>query len=365
MDQTLPPRKIIHIDMDAFFASVEQRDNPEYRGLPLIVGGDPQGRGVVAACSYEARRFGIHSAMPCSRAYRLCPQAIFVRPRFDAYKAVSRQIQAIFNEYTPLVEPLSLDEAYLDVTDCRQCAGSATLIAQEIKRRILAQTGLTASAGVSYNKFLAKTASDVNKPDGLFVILPEQGADFVAELDIGRFYGVGPVTEARMRELGINSGADLRDRSLPELEQAFGKAGHYYHQIARGIDHRSVEPDRPRKSIGAENTFAQDLTDLPAMRVELDSLADQVARLLQARQLAARRVTLKVKYNDFRINTRSQTCPLALSRAAAIAEIAGDLLGRTEAGRQPVRLLGVSVAALQAADDPADPQLPLYRIDMD
>ncbi len=241
-------RKIIHVDMDAFFASVEQRDQPEYQGKPLIVGGKPNSRGVVAACSYEARKFGIHSAMPSARAYKLCPQAIFVSPRFEAYREVSHQMREIFWQYATQVEPLSLDEAYLDVTYTADFDGSATRIAQAIKAEILAKTQLNASAGVSYNKFLAKIASDMDKPNGLYVITPEQGLAFVAELPIGKFHGIGPATEAKMQKLGIQTGADLRQKTLVELVERFGKSGQYYYNIARAIDGRPIRSTRVRKS---------------------------------------------------------------------------------------------------------------------
>ncbi|MCK4708892.1 MAG: DNA polymerase IV, partial [Gammaproteobacteria bacterium] len=252
-------KKIIHVDMDAFFAAVEQRDFPEYKGKPLIVGGNPEKRGVVATCSYEARKFGIHSAMASSTAYRLCPQAIIVKPRFEAYREVSNIIRSIFHQYTNLVEPLSLDEAYLDVSESSQFDGSASLIAKDIKQKIFEQTQLTASAGVSYNKFLAKVASDMNKPDGLTLIRPEQGEEFVAALAIGKFYGVGKATEAKMKSLGINAGADLKKLSLSECQQTFGKAGSYYYNICRGVDEREVVKQRERKSLGSETTFEKDL----------------------------------------------------------------------------------------------------------
>lgn len=248
-------RKIIHVDMDAFYASVEQRDFPELKGKPLIVGGQPDSRGVVAACSYEARKFGIHSAMASSRAYRLCPEAIFVRPRFDAYKEASNIIREIFWRYASEVEPLSLDEAYLDVTYTESFNGSATLIAKAIKSEILAETGLIASAGVSYNKFLAKIASDMDKPDGLYLIRPEQGQEFVNKLPIGKFHGIGPATEAKMKNLGIHTGNDLRQKTLAELTERFGKSGQYYYNIARAIDERPVRSQRIRKSLGKETTL--------------------------------------------------------------------------------------------------------------
>ena len=272
-------RKIIHIDMDAFFAAVEQRDHPELRGKPVIVGGQPNSRGVVATCSYEARRFGIHSAMPSSRAYQLCPHAIFIRPRIPAYRQVSLQIHSIFRNYTNLIEPLSLDEAYLDVTASSLFRGSATLIAENIRKEILKQTGVTASAGISYNKFLAKLASDMNKPDGQYVIKPDQGETFVEQLPIGKFFGVGKVTEARMQSLGIYTGADLKAKSLQELCELFGKSGAYYYDIARGIDQRPVTSHRIRKSIGSETTFQQDLSRREEMLEWLYKLAREVITL--------------------------------------------------------------------------------------
>ena len=271
-----PQRKIIHVDMDAFYASVEQRDNPELRGKPVAVGG--QVRGVVTAASYEARQYGVRSAMPSVTAKRRCPDLIFVKPRFDAYREVSHQIRAIFLEYTPLVEPLSLDEAYLDVTEDLKGIGIATQIAEEIRARIKAETGLTASAGVSYNKFLAKLASDQNKPDGLCVITPAKGEAFVATLPVKRFHGIGPKTAEKMARLGIETGADLRAQSLAFLQHNFGSSGDYYYNLARGICHRQVKPNRPWKSIGAEDTFFEDLTDEAPMVAELEKLSHTVWR---------------------------------------------------------------------------------------
>src|SRR3954468_17735250 len=305
-------RKVIHIDMDAFFASIEQRDNPDLRGKPVAVGGARQ-RGVVAAASYEARRFGVRSAMPSVTARRKCPDLVFVPPRFDVYKAVSLQIRAIFADYTPLIEPLSLDEAYLDVTENLKGIASATRIAEAIRARIRAETGLTASAGVSYNKFLAKLASDQDKPDGLFVITPAQGPAFVEALPVGRFHGVGPATEARMHRLGIRTGADLKAQPLAVLEQHFGKAGPYFHAIARGIDHRPVQPNRERKSIGAEATFFRDLIELYEMRAELQPILDKVWRWCESSGVRGRTVTLKVKYADFRLITRARSLPEAVA----------------------------------------------------
>jgi DNA polymerase-4 len=354
-------RKIIHIDMDAFFASVEQRDQPDYRGRPLIVGGPPDSRGVVAACSYEARRFGIHSAMPSSRAYRLCSEAIFVRPRFEAYRAVSADIHQVFQRYTSDIEPLSLDEAYLDVSALQCCGGSATLIARRIKAEIHEATGLIASAGVSYNKFLAKIASDMDKPDGLFVITPAQGPGFVADLAIGKFHGIGKATEAKMKSLGIHSGADLRSWSLEALLAAFGKVGGYYYQVSRGDDPRPVVSQRRRKSIGAETTFADDIADMEALRGHLMRLADRVLATLEDKGLRAQTLTVKVKYANFEQVTRSRSSRSPLPGLATLSLWLYELLERTDAGRRKVRLLGVSVSRLTSSfdDRPGPRQLEL------
>jgi DNA polymerase-4 len=339
-------RKIIHIDMDAFYAAVEQRDFPEYRGRPVVVGGSPTSRGVVATCSYEARRFGIHSAMPAAQAKRLCPQALFLRPRFEVYKEVSRQIQRLFHNFTSLVEPLSLDEAYLDVSHCGLHHGSATLIARAIKRRIHEETGLSASAGISYNKFLAKIASDMDKPDGLYLITPERGPTFTAALPVGRFHGVGRATERRMTSHGIHTGADLARWSLEELQRLFGKAAHYYFNAARGIDERPVLSERVRKSMGSETTFDRDLADTNQMLEQLERLAAQVARSLRRRHLAGRTLTVKVRYQDFQLVTRSVSFAHPVHRLEQIRPHLDLLLARTEAGQRRVRLLGVSMANL-------------------
>ncbi len=340
-------RKIIHIDMDAFFASVEQRDKPEYQGLPVIVGGLPDKRGVVAACSYEARQFGIHSAMPSSTAYRLCPKAIFLQPRIDIYREVSIEIQSIFKRYTDLVEPLSLDEAYLDVTDCMEFQGSATLIAQSIKKTIKEETDLTASAGVSYNKFLAKIASDMNKPDGLYLITPDQGESFVEQLSVRKFHGVGKATEAKMKTLGISTGADLKRWKENSLIKKFGKAGRYYYQIARGIDHRPVRNNRIRKSIGSETTFQKDLSDIDVMLSKLKDLSEKVFLKLLEKELSARTVTLKVKYNNFELVTRSVTRESSVKNVDEMMNILHGLIQKTEVRLRKVRLLGVSTSSLE------------------
>lgn len=292
------PRKIVHVDMDAFYASVEQRDNPELRGLPVAVG-YPAARGVVAAASYEARKFGVHSAMPSVTAKRKCPDLVFVRPRFDVYKAVSLQIRSIFAEYTSMIEPLSLDEAYLDVTENLKSMEIATELAQEIRAKIKATTGLTASAGISYNKFLAKMASGQNKPDGQFVITPKNGPAFVEQLPIKKFHGVGPATAEKMHRLGIETGADLKEKTLEFLVEHFGKSGPYFYGIARGIDNRQVKPDRVRKSVGAEDTFSEDIHSFEPAREGLQPLLEKVWGYCEANEIGAKTVTLKVKYADF------------------------------------------------------------------
>jgi DNA polymerase IV len=352
------PRKIIHIDMDAFYASVEQRDNPELRGKPVAVGGS-RARGVVAAASYEARRFGIHSAMASVTAKRKCPELLFVPPRFEVYRAISRQIRAIFSDYTPLVEPLALDEAYLDVTENLKGIPYATQIAQEIRARIHAETQLTASAGVSYNKFLAKLASEQRKPDGLFVITPAMGPDFVETLPIGKFHGIGPATAAKMNRLGIATGRDLKAQSLAFLQERFGKPGTYYHSIARGIDHRAVRPDRIRKSVGAENTFERDLTAFEEMRAELQPILDKVWRHCEQTGTRGRTVTLKVKFADFEQITRSRSLPGTVASRTGLATVSLELLSALFPMHQGVRLLGVTLSSLNTEEESRDMQLPL------
>jgi len=300
---------IIHIDMDAFYASVEQRDFPQYRNKPVVVGGDPEKRGVVATCSYEARTFGIHSAMPCAHAMRLCPKAIFVRPRFEVYRDISQQIREVMFSYTELVEPLSLDEAYLDVTHAKRSFGSPTLVAKAIKSEIQQVTQLTASAGISYNKFLAKIASDMDKPDGLTLITEKQGPAFVKQLAIGKFHGIGPATESKMQDLGVYTGEDLLAWSLDELKPIFGKVSEYYYNVARGIDKRKVVSHRERKSIGSEKTFHEDMQDIDEMLHRLQQLAEEVWLDLSNKKMTARTVTIKVKFNNFVQLTRS--CTLA------------------------------------------------------
>ncbi|WP_439651051.1 DNA polymerase IV [Pontibacter qinzhouensis] len=340
-----PIRKIIHIDMDAFYASVEQRDNPELRGKPVAVGGS-KARGVVAAASYEARKFGVFSAMASRIAIQKCPQLIFVKPRFDVYSSVSRQIREIFHAYTDLVEPLSLDEAYLDVTENKVAMPSASIIAHQIKARILEETNLTASAGVSFNKFLAKIASDMNKPNGFTLITPDKAEALVAGLGIEKFHGIGKVTAAKMQAMGIATGADLRERSEQELVQRFGKVGRYYFRIARAQDERLVQPHRVRKSIGSERTFDADISEEEEMLERLQFLAQEVAQDMQRLQATAKTVTLKLKYFDFTLQTRSKTLLHYLSSSDALFTVARDLLRNPMLPAYPVRLLGISVSNL-------------------
>ena len=337
-------RKIIHVDMDAFYAAIEQRDHPELAGRPIVVGGSPHARGVVATCSYEARKYGIHSAMPSSQALRRCPDVIFVKPRFDIYRAVSRRIHESFRRYTELIEPLSLDEAYLDVTTAGR---PATEVARAIKSDIRLNTGLTGSAGVSYNKFLAKIASDMDKPDGLFVITPQEGERFVETLSIRRFHGVGRATEQKMNALGIETGADLKRWTRESLAGTFGKVSEYYYHAARGIDNRPVEPCRVRKSIGSETTYTEDLHNMEEMLDQLRDRAERVSELLVQKELTGHTVTVKVKFSDFTLVTRSRTLDHALSGRNEMLSLLPDLLEKTGAGGRPVRLLGVSVSNLR------------------
>jgi len=337
-------RKIIHIDMDAFYASVEQRDDPSLKGKPVIVGGEPDRRGVVAACSYEARKFGIHSAMSSARAYRLCPQAIILPPRFEVYQSVSDEIMGIFSGYTDCIEPLSLDEAFLDVTANKKGIPLATEIAREIKALIRTHTGLTASAGASYNKFLAKAASDFHKPDGLTVVPPDKAQDFIAVLPIEKFYGVGRVTEERMKTLGIRNGGDLLAFSLEELVRWFGKSGAFFYNIARGYDPRPVIPERERKSIGKETTLDSDTDDLDFIADIIMQLSRRVSRFMKEENISGRTVTLKVKYHDFQAITRSVTLRDPFQDSDTIARQAIMLLKDTRAGEKKIRLLGVSVS---------------------
>ena len=347
-----PVRKIIHVDMDAFYASVEQRDDPSLQGKPVAVGGGH--RGVVAAASYEARRFGVRSAMPSVSAKRRCPELIFVKPRFDVYRAVSSQVREIFAAYTDLIEPLSLDEAYLDVTEDRLRLGSARAIAEDIRRRIRKEIGLTASAGVSYCKFIAKLASDYRKPDGLTVVTPERGPAFVASLPVARFHGVGPVTARKMEKLGISTGADLREWSLAALETQFGSSGSWYYRICRGIDEREVKPDRPYKSVSAERTFDEDLVDPVRLAAELERIAGYAWERVRRAEVAGRTVTLKVKFGDFTIITRSKSFGSAVPDLSGFAAAGQALLSGLHPLPRGIRLLGLGLHNLgeQAEDEP-------------
>jgi DNA polymerase IV len=342
----LSVRKIIHIDMDAFFASVEQRDHPELRGRPIAVGGGGP-RGVVAAASYEARKFGVRSAMPGARARQLCPDLIFVRHRFEVYKEVSLQVRAILEEYTDLIEPVSLDEAYMDVTHPKQGPHSATRIAEAVRYKIFEATGLTASAGVSYCKFLAKIASDLNKPNGLSVILPEQAEAFLEALPIEKFHGIGQATAKKMHKIGVKTGYDLKQRTLLELARRFGRAGRYYYNIVRGIDDRPVRSHGVRKSISVENTFLTDLEHIPDMMEQLIEIADDLANRIRRSDNPGRTLTLKVKYADFRIVTRSKTLDHEIFTAVEMLDLAAPLLADTEATTRKVRLLGLGVSNLR------------------
>jgi len=336
-------RKIIHVDMDAFYASVEQRDNPDLRGKPVVVGGDHE-RGVVAAASYEARKYGVRSAMSSILARRKCPHLIFVRGNFDKYKQVSRQIREIFHEYTDLVEPLSLDEAFLDVTHAKKGKPSATLIAREIKAKIKETTGLTASAGVSYCKFLAKVASDVNKPDGLFVITPADAEAFLEQLEIGKFFGIGKKTAEKLNKQGIYTGADLKKMDQAGLIRQFGKAGSYYYKIVRGIDDRPVVSSRERKSLGAENTFSVDYSDLGDLQEQLLKIEAEVWRRLHRSQIFGRTLTLKIKFSDFEQITRSRTQFDLFDSPEIIHEVAAQLLQNEAPFVKGIRLLGLTVS---------------------
>jgi len=336
-----PIRKIIHVDMDAFYASVEQRDDPSLKGKPVAVGGGH--RGVVTAASYEARPYGVRSAMPSVTAKRRCPELIFVKPRFDVYRAVSQQIRAIFGDYTDLVEPLSLDEAYLDVTEDRLGLGSARAIAEDIRRRIREECQLTASAGVSYCKFIAKLASDHRKPDGLCVITPEKGPEFVASLPVARFHGVGPVTARKMERLGIVTGADLRDWALPALQAHFGSSADWYWRICRGIDEREVRPDRPYKSVSAERTFDADLRDPDRLAAELERIAGYAWDRVKRADVAGRTVTLKVKFGDFTLITRSKSFTGPVPDLDAFVAAGQVLLAALHPLPKGIRLLGLGL----------------------
>jgi len=339
-------RRILHCDMDCFYAAVHMRDDPSLRGKPVVIGGRPEGRGVVAAASYEARRFGIHSAMPSSRARRLCPGVLFIPPDFRRYSLESEKIFSIYREITPLVQAVSIDEAYLDVTGCLAEAGSATAIAKEIRRRVREERGLTVSVGVGPNRLIAKIASDFHKPDGLTVVPPHKVQSFLDPLPVRRLHGVGPATEKALAEMGVQTVAELRAIAAEELTDRFGKHGRVLFEFARGIDDRAVETHQERKSLGTENTYVTDLADLAAMDAEVERMAAEVADALSRRGFAACTVTLKARYADFTTITRSRTLSLPVHEAAPIAACARDLLRKTDAPRRPVRLLGVTASNL-------------------
>ncbi|WP_372937648.1 DNA polymerase IV [Seonamhaeicola sp.] len=344
MSVDLPIRKIIHVDMDAFYASVEQMDNPKLKGKPIAVGGGGK-RGVVSAASYEARKFGVKSAMSGRLAAKLCPELIFVRPNFERYSEISKRIRKIFFDYTDLVEQLSLDEAYLDVTKNKKGNPSATLIAKEIRNRILNEIGLTASAGISINKFIAKVASDYNKPNGQKTVNPEEVIEFLEQLDIRKFYGVGKVTAEKMYQKGIFTGADLKQKSLEYLDANFGKSGRYYYHIVRGIHTSKVKPHRTRKSLAAERTFSENLSSEVFMLEKLDQIATEVSKRLTKSNVAGKTVTLKIKYSDFTLQTRSKTLPYFIKNKSVILETAKELLYQ-EKLQNSVRLLGISLSNL-------------------
>ena len=352
-------RKIIHIDMDAFYASVEQRDDPTLQGRPVAVGHGAK-RGVVAAASYEARAFGVRSAMPSTMAMRQCAELVFVQPRFDVYRAISRQVHAIFGDYTALIEPLALDEAYLDVTENRRGLPTASATAKEIRARILEETKLTASAGVSYNKFLAKLASGERKPNGQFVIAPGAGADFVASLPVAKFHGVGPVTAARMQRLGIQTGADLRAQSLAFLQQHFGRSAAWYLGVAKGEDDRPVVADRPRKSSGSETTFERDLTATVEIESGVEAMADDVWAWCDKTKAFARTVTVKVKFADFHQVTRSRSFSGAILSRDLLRRATVELVRMLLPTNKGVRLLGVTVSNFANAPADANNELPLF-----
>ncbi len=354
MDEALPLRKIIHVDMDAFYASVEQMDNPELKGKPIAVGGGEK-RGVVSAASYEARKFGVRSAMPGFKAKRNCPDLIFVRPRFDRYKEISTQVRKIFYDYTDLVEPLSLDEAYLDVTENKKGNPSATLIATEIRERILNEVGLTASAGISINKFIAKVASDYNKPNGQKTVNPEEVLDFLETLDIRKFYGVGKVTAEKMYKLGIFTGKDLKTKSAEFLERNFGKSGPFYYNVVRGIHRSEVKPHRIAKSVGAERTFSENLTSELFMLERLEKIAEELDRRLKRYKISGKTITLKIKYSDFTTQTRSKTLDFYIADKSLLLENTKELLYQ-EKMHNSVRLLGISLSNLNTDSDRKKPE---------
>ena len=340
-------KKIIHIDMDAFFAAAEIRENPQYKGKPVIVGGNPHKRGVVSTCSYEARKYGIHSAMPAITALRLCPHAIFLRPNFDLYSSISRQIREIFYMFTDVVEPVSIDEAYLDVTENKFGEKSATILARKIKKEIFAQTKLTASAGVSYNKFLAKIASEMDKPDGLFVIRPQDSEKILNNLPIGKFHGIGKVTEAKMKNMNIYNGRDLKKQTLQSLINHFGRVGEFYYNVVRGIDNRKVGNFTKRSSYGKEGTFEKDIDDINIMLDYMKRTSERIAVGLQKKNIHGKTISIKVKYADFKVITRNRTLEEWTNDADVIYEVVKNLLIKNLDKNKKVRLLGVSLSNIE------------------
>lgn len=356
-----PVRRIVHVDMDAFYASIEQRDNPSLKGKPVAVG-RAAGRGVVAAASYEARAYGVHSALPARLALERCPELIFVKPRFEVYRAVSAQIHKVFAHYTPIIQPLALDEAYLDVSEQWPQYGSATAMAHAIRADILRETGLTASAGVSYNRFLAKLASGQNKPNGLFVIPPQHGAAFVASLPVEKFHGVGPATTKRMHALGIRTGEDLKQWTEAQLRPHFGNSSRFYYDIARGVDHRPVEANRVRKSLGTETTFARDIADWETLAATLDGIVDKLWAACLQKRILGRTFTVKLRYAGFQTVTRAQSEPFPIVEEEQIRQIALRILKSFFPLKKSVRLLGLTISSLVPQDEGKPPvQMGLFE----
>lgn len=358
MESVLPHRKIIHIDMDAFYASVEQLDNPDLRGKPVAVGGKSE-RGVVAAASYEARKFGVRSAMSGMLARKKCPELIFVKPRFERYTEISKQIRNIFFEYTDLVEPLSLDEAFLDVTQNKKGNPSATLIAQEIRQKIFETTGLTASAGISINKLVAKIASDYNKPNGQKTVPPEEVIGFLEQLDIRKFFGVGKVTQEKMYRLGIFTGKDLKSKDLEFLQTEFGKSGTYYYHAVRGVHQSEVKPHRTVKSLGAERTFLENISSEIFLMEKLQPIAEKVEKRLAKNKIAGKTITLKIKYSDFTVQTRSKTLPYFIRDKQLLLDTAQELLFQ-EKLKESVRLIGITVSQFNLPENQSTPKKQVY-----
>ena len=353
-----PQRRILHCDMDCFYAAVHVRDDPSLRGKPVIIGGSPTGRGVVAAANYEVRRFGVHSAMPAARAVKLCPHAVFIKPEFSRYRDESQKIMEIFRSFTPILQPASLDEAYLDVSEHLEPWGSATAVAREIRRRVREERRLAVSVGVGPNRLIAKIASDYHKPDGLTVVKPHQVQGFLDPLSVRKLHGVGPATEKALSELGVETIADLRQLSLDKLEKRFGRHGVGLYNYSRGIDERPVRTHHERKSLGHERTYAENIRELARMDAEIEKLSGLVAEGLQKREIAGRTITVKARYPDFTTLTRARTLPRATASARRIAELAKELLRQTAAAERHVRLLGVTASGLVGEGDEGEGEGP-------